>query len=77
MCARLGPLAALGTYVALRRSDLGHYALWLAGLNPDVFAMVRRSPLGDVLGDQRMFFNVEMAVARYLADRANHSRVEP
>ena len=42
-------------------------AMWLAGLTPDVFAMVRRSPLGEALGDERMFFNVEVAVARYLA----------
>jgi high affinity sulfate transporter 1 len=50
--------------------------VWLAGLTPDVFAMVRRSSLGDALGNQRMFFNVEMAVARYLADHTAESRVE-
>jgi high affinity sulfate transporter 1 len=41
--------------------------LWLVGLNPQVFAMVRRSPLGAALGEERMFFNLEMAVAKYLA----------
>jgi len=41
--------------------------LWLAGLNPEVYAMVRRSPLGEALGRERMFFNLEMAVAKYLA----------
>lgn len=41
--------------------------LWLVGLNPGVLAVVRRSPLGEVLGDDRMFFNLEQAVARYLA----------
>jgi SulP family sulfate permease len=50
--------------------------VWLAGLTPDVYAMVRRSPLGEALGDQRMFFNVEMAVARYLADREVNSRAD-
>jgi sulfate permease, SulP family len=44
--------------------------LWLVGLNPAVLAMVRRSPLGATLGNDRMFFNMDMAVARYLADQA-------
>lgn len=39
--------------------------LWLVGLTPEVLAMVRRSPLGQALGDERMFFNLEDAVARY------------
>ena len=62
---------------AEKRMRNGGVSMWLAGLSPDVFAMVRRSPLGDALGDQRMFFNVEVAVARYLADRTQHSRTEP
>jgi sulfate permease, SulP family len=48
-------------------------SMWIAGLTPDVFAMVRRSPLGDALGDQRMLFNVEVAVTRFLASRADNS----
>lgn len=39
--------------------------LWLAALNPDVYAMVERSRLGQVLGRERMFFTVEAAVAAY------------
>ncbi len=50
--------------------------MWLAGLTPDVFAMVRRSPLGEALGNERMFFNVEMAVAKYLASRRDNSRAK-
>ncbi len=70
--------SALKSLIAAeRRMSDGGVSMWLAGLTPDVFAMVRRSPLGDALGDQRMFFNVEMAVARYLADRPAHPRVEP
>ena len=42
-------------------------ALWLVGLNPDVLSMVQRSSLGEVLGRERMHFNLEVAVARYLA----------
>lgn len=41
--------------------------LWLAGLNPGVLAMVQRSPLGERLGRERMFFGVELAIARYQA----------
>ncbi len=40
-------------------------ALWLVGLNPDVLAMVQRSPLGETLGRERMLFNLEGAVARF------------
>ena len=39
--------------------------LWLVGLNPEVLAMVQRSPLGQTLGRERMFFNLEMAMERY------------
>ncbi len=42
-------------------------SLWLVGLTPDVLAMVQRSSLGEVLGRERMHFNLEVAVARYLA----------
>ena len=40
---------------------------WLVGLNPGVLAAVQRSPLGEALGRDRMFFNLEQAVERYLA----------
>jgi MFS superfamily sulfate permease-like transporter len=39
--------------------------LWLVGLNPGVLATVQNSPLGEALGRERMFFNLEQAVARY------------
>jgi sulfate permease, SulP family len=39
--------------------------LWVVGLNPDVLAMVQRSPLGATLGHARMFYNLEQVVARY------------
>ena len=42
---------------------------WLVGLNPEVLSMIRRSPLGKVLGEDRMQFNMEVAVAKYLAAR--------
>ena len=41
--------------------------LWLVGMNPGVFAMVNKSPLGRSLGPSRMFFNLEQAVAHFQA----------
>ncbi|HYC11029.1 MAG TPA: SulP family inorganic anion transporter [Steroidobacteraceae bacterium] len=38
--------------------------LCLAGLNPEVLALVRRSPLGAALGNERMFFDLEQAVVK-------------
>jgi high affinity sulfate transporter 1 len=43
--------------------------LWLVGLNPEVLEVVQRSPLGEVLGRERMHFTMEVAVAKYLASR--------
>jgi anti-anti-sigma factor len=42
-------------------------SLWLVGLQPEVLAMVQRSPLGETLGRERMHFTLELAVAKYLA----------
>jgi high affinity sulfate transporter 1 len=39
--------------------------LWLAALNPNVFGAVSRSKLGEKLGRERMFFNLQAAVERY------------
>jgi high affinity sulfate transporter 1 len=39
--------------------------LWLAGLTPDVYAAIQRSPLGQRLGRERLVFNVELAVERF------------
>ena len=39
--------------------------LWLVGLNPQVYAAIQRSPLGAVLGTERMMFDLEIAVDRY------------
>ena len=39
--------------------------LWLVALNPDVLEVVQRSPLGERLGRERMFFTLEQAVENY------------
>jgi hypothetical protein len=41
--------------------------LWLARLNPTALEVVQRSPLGQRLGRERMFFNVHLAVEAYVA----------
>jgi high affinity sulfate transporter 1 len=43
----------------------GGVTLWLAGLNPGVLTVVQRSKLGETLGRERMFFNLQAAVERY------------
>ncbi|HEU5076141.1 MAG TPA: SulP family inorganic anion transporter, partial [Polyangiaceae bacterium] len=43
---------------------------WLAGLNPSVLAVVRRSGLADQLGRERMLFNARAAIDRYQQRRA-------
>jgi sulfate permease, SulP family len=41
--------------------------LWLVGLNPEVRAMVQRSPLGETLERENMHFTLEVALNKYLA----------
>jgi len=41
--------------------------LWLVGLNPGVLRVVQKSPLGEVLGREELHFNLETAVAKFLA----------
>jgi anti-anti-sigma factor len=48
-----------------KRSRERGVALWLVALNPAVLAMIQRSPLGEILGRERMVFSVELAVERY------------
>jgi high affinity sulfate transporter 1 len=52
---------------AEKRARARGISLWLVGLNPEVLAMVQRSPLGEILGRDGMHFNLEMAVAKYLS----------
>jgi SulP family sulfate permease len=43
--------------------------LWLAALNPDALEVVERAPLGQTLGQDRRFLNLEQAVEAYLAQQ--------
>ncbi|HXW54214.1 MAG TPA: SulP family inorganic anion transporter [Candidatus Cybelea sp.] len=49
-------------------------ALCLTGLNPGVLALVRRSPLGAALGHERIFFDLEQAVAQYQGTTSGERR---
>jgi high affinity sulfate transporter 1 len=44
--------------------------LWLVALNPETLAMVQRSSLGETLGRERLIFNLQAAVERYLSQAA-------
>ena len=44
--------------------------LWLVGLNPEVLDVIRRSPLGETLGRERMHFTLEVAIDKYLVSAA-------
>ncbi len=50
-----------------RRQREAGVMVWLAGLSPEVYAVVQRSPLGETLGPERLLFNLEIAVDRYRA----------
>jgi MFS superfamily sulfate permease-like transporter len=39
--------------------------LWLVAMNPDVVAVMQRSPLWERLGRERMFFTLDQAVAKF------------
>ena len=52
-------------------------ALWLAGLNQEALRVVQPAKLGQILGRERMFFNVEVAVERYEQLGASNRLHEP
>ena len=39
--------------------------LWLAGLNPEPLELMRKAPLGEILGQERMFYNLDLAVQAF------------
>ena len=44
--------------------------LWLVAVNPEALGMIQRSSLGETLGRERLFFNLQTAVERYLSQEA-------
>jgi high affinity sulfate transporter 1 len=61
-----------------RRMQEAGIQVWLVGLNPEVLAVVQRSPLGPALGRKRLLFDLEIAVRNYLdLQRAEQADPEP
>jgi sulfate permease, SulP family len=60
-----------------RRQREAGVMVWLAGLSPEVYAVVQRSPLGETLGPERLLFNLEIAVDRYQAMLAGELGSDP
>ena len=58
----------------VKRQSQHGVQLWLIGMTPRVLAIVQRSPLGQLLGRERMHFNLEIAVTRYLDDPATRDQ---
>ena len=56
-----------------KKLDQAGIELWLVGLNPDPLQMIRRSGLGQRLGDERMFFNLNLAVKAFMRQYGNKS----
>jgi MFS superfamily sulfate permease-like transporter len=54
--------ALIGLEEKLRERGI---TLWLAALNPEALTVVERSPLGQALGHERMFFNLREAVKAF------------
>ncbi|MEJ2736024.1 MAG: sodium-independent anion transporter, partial [Anaerolineae bacterium] len=51
--------------------------LWLAALNPEPLRFVERAPLGDALGRDRLFLNLEQAVEAYQLDLPKEGNRNP
>jgi len=50
----------------VKRERASGLRLWFIGMNPRVLAMVHKSQLWDILGEDSMHFNLEVALAKYL-----------
>jgi hypothetical protein len=50
---------------AEKRVRQSNQEVWLVGMTPSVTQLVRRSPLNDALGRERMFERLEDAVAQF------------
>lgn len=51
----------------VKRQRENGIAVWLVGMNPTVFDIVRKSQLGQMLGNDAMHFNLEIVVAKFLS----------
>jgi sulfate permease, SulP family len=56
---------------AERRLNESGISVWLIGLAPAVLDVIQRSTLRETLGQERMHFNLEIAVDKYLTEAAD------
>jgi len=63
--------------VAEERLRADGVELWLGAMQPDVQAMINRSPLGEALGPGRMFTSIDTAVAKFRAQSGAGTHVTP
>jgi len=62
-----------------KRTTESGTTVWLAGMNPSVLEVVRRTELDQRLGRERMLFNARLVIERYqdlLAREAAAARIE-
>ena len=57
-----------------KKLDRAGVELWLVGLNPAPLQMIRRSALGQRLGDERMFFNLNLAAKAFIRRYGDKSK---
>ncbi len=66
--------SALKTLIeAERRVRAAGIELWLGAMQPDVLAVVQRSPLGEALGRDRIFTSIDSAVTRFRTLEVSHA----
>jgi SulP family sulfate permease len=66
--------SALKTLIdAESRARASGIELWLSAMQPEVAAVVQRSPLGAALGPERIFSSIDTAVTRYRHLGATHA----
>jgi SulP family sulfate permease len=58
---------------AEKRTTERGIVVWLAGLNPAVLEVVRRTDLEQRLGRERMLFNTRVAIERFQALRSRQA----
>jgi high affinity sulfate transporter 1 len=57
------------------RARAGGREIWLAAMQPNVLAVVQRSPLGEAIGRDRIFTSVDTAVTTFRAQSGGGKRV--
>lgn len=60
-----------------KKLDRSGIELWLVGLNPAPLQIIRRSVLGQRLGDKQMFFNLNLAVNAFKQQYGEKSILNP